>query len=165
MAERKTLKCVPGRVSLNCGMTGGPSSTTVRVKTSDSQANIAIRALGFNPACATVSPTEGRTNQDGYLDVTVGCQGLACPGDTTVTFDATGYDDDDVEVNCQPLPPPPGTHGQTTIALIPVALPRHLLAEYLGFASKPDAGGELLHVHQFEPARPAGQPPTRSSRT
>src|SRR5262245_27998769 len=88
-AVRK-LVCTPDSVSMFCETS---SQTTVRVRTSDRQAGVALSAIGYDTSRVIVSPTRAVTGPNGQVDFTVKCQGGAfCPCDTTVTFSADGGD-------------------------------------------------------------------------
>jgi hypothetical protein len=93
----KSLKCVPDDVTLRCGV-----RSIIQVKTSDDAQGVTIKALGYDSTVASLNPTEGNTNNEGHLEVSVTCaQERACPGETTVTFAATGYDEDALEIECK----------------------------------------------------------------
>lgn len=98
----KSLKCVPDDVTLRCGV-----RTTILVKTSDAAQGVTIKARGYDSTVASLNPAEGKTNDEGYLEVSVVCaQERACPGETTVTFTAPGYDEDTLEIECKTYPAP-----------------------------------------------------------
>ena len=79
----KSLKCVPDDVTLRCGV-----RTTIYVKTSDDAQGVTIKALGYDSTVASLNPTEGNTNDEGYLEVSVTyAQERACPGETTVEYE------------------------------------------------------------------------------
>src|SRR5437660_630836 len=94
-----TLTAIPSDVTLTCK---NPNShTTVRIRTDDKKPNIDITALGYDPAVASLTPPGGKTNKDGYLDITVQCVGDGpCPAETTVTFDAQDYDTCTLKITC-----------------------------------------------------------------
>jgi hypothetical protein len=99
MAEK--LNCVPDEVTLRCGC-----FTNIRVRTSDNAQGKRITALGYDNTVAILDPIEGDTNADGYFEVKVTCaQAGACPGSTIVTFDATGYNSDSLEIKCESIFP------------------------------------------------------------
>jgi len=126
----RKLECVPDDLTLRCGV-----SARVRVKTSDATANITITALGYDNSVASVAPVNGQTNEDGYLEVTITCgQRGACPGETTVTFDASGYDSDSLDVECEDYPapaPPPAPSPAPTALVALVELPAHRVPKLL----------------------------------
>jgi len=98
----KSLTCVPDSVTLRCGV-----RATIEVQTSDAAQGVMIKARGYDSTVASLNPAEGNTNSDGYLEIAVTCaQERACPGKTTVTFAAPGYDADTLEIECETFPAP-----------------------------------------------------------
>jgi hypothetical protein len=123
----KDLQCVPGNVTLRCG-----GATTIRVKTLDGAEGVTIKALGYDSTVVTLNPTEGTTNKDGYLEVTVTCaQPGGCPGETTVTYDATGYDNDTLNINCKKINVAAITTVKVALMEVPIKLLPKLLSEQL----------------------------------
>ena len=137
----KTLRCVPVDVTLRCGV-----STTVRVRTSDGAQGISIKALGYDRTVASLNPTEGNTNKDGYLEVIVTCaQPGACPGETAVTFDATGYDEDTLDIECETFETSAITTVKVALMEVPIRKLPKLLSEQLSptrFVAPKDMPGD-----------------------
>ena len=79
----KSLKCVPDDVTLRCGV-----RSIIQVKTSDDAQGATTKALGYDSTVASLNPTEGKTNNEGYLEVSVTrAQERACPGETTAEYE------------------------------------------------------------------------------
>ena len=83
-----SITCIPAEVTLTCS--NAQSRTTVRIRV-DPAAAADVTALGYDPAVASLTPSGGRTNDKGVLDMVVQCVDKGpCPATTTVTFDADG---------------------------------------------------------------------------
>lgn len=110
MAEdNEKLRCVPDSVDLFCETSSG---TTIRVRTSDRKSGITITGLGYDTSRVLVTPNAGTTNDQGFTEFRVRCQGGAfCGNETTITFSADNgnYEECEVDVDCEKLPA-----GQTT---------------------------------------------------
>lgn len=167
MPDKPELECTPSRVRLRCG--GAP--TTVRVRTPDKKANVDISLLGadWTKVEASVNPQvpgdpkKGKTNADGYIDVTVRCiPGSGCDGSTDITFDGDNGDYKSVTLTvvCDDFP---RTTGITPALSTEISEVRTLIADaqgrlaVLGRLTAPGEGLELSRLPEGKsPAQPCG---------